>query len=328
MSVINQSSGNNWILYNGDSCEVLPEIPSGSVGYSIFSPPFAELYAYSDSDRDLGNSRSYDQFFGHFDFIIKELFRVLGTGRNVSVHCIDIPAMKERDGYIGLKDFPGDIIRAFQKAGFIYHSRHIIWKDPLVEAVRTKALGLSHKQICKDSTMCRAGLPDYLVTFRKPGENIMPVSHAEGFKRYIGTDEPKEEGIKFSHNIWRRYASPVWMDVNQTNTLNRQPAREENDEKHICPLQLDVIARGIELWSRPGDVVLSPFAGIGSEGYQAVKMSRKSVGIELKKTYFDVACQNMITAESAKEEKTLFDFCEDGATVPVRKGKTWQESDQ
>ena len=306
MKVIDQVHGDKWSMFRGDCCEVIQGLPDKSIDYSIFSPPFAELYSYSDSDRDMGNSRGYGEFFTHFSFLADQLFRVIASGRLVSVHCIDIPAMKERDGHIGLKDFPGDIIRMFQKAGFIYHSRHTIWKDPLLEAVRTKALGLMHKQLCKDSAMCRSGLPDYLVTFRHPGINAQGINHGEGFDRFWGTNEPEQKGVSYSHNVWRKYASPVWMDINQSRTLNKAAGRDEKDEKHICPLQLDTIARGVDLWSREGETVLSPFAGIGSEIYQAVVMKRRGIGIELKESYFNAACSNLEKAGKLAVEKDLF----------------------
>lgn len=306
--VINQEVNDKFAWYNGDSCEVLQGIPDSSVGFSVFSPPFADLYSYSDSERDLGNCRSYAEFFEHFGFIIRELARVIQPGRLCAVHCIDIPAMKERDGYIGLKDFPGDIIRAFQAAGFIYHSRHTIWKDPLTEAVRTKAIGLAHKQLVKDSTICRSGLADYLLGFRKRGDNEIPCHHEEGgIFEYHGQDNPGGDGIKASHNIWRKYASPVWMDIRQSLTLNKMPARNENDEKHICPLQLDVINRALTLWSTKGDIVLSPFGGIGSEGYAAIKSGRKFLGIELKESYWQCGLGNLkAAAEEVPTAATLF----------------------
>lgn len=287
--------GNGYELFHGDCVDAIRKIESEVINYTIFSPPFADLYTYSDLPQDMGNSRNYDEFFRHFDFLVSELFRVTAKGRLVSFHCIDIPMMKERDGAIGLKDFPGDLIRLFQKHGWIYHSKHTIWKDPLVEATRTKALGLLHKQIVKDSSMCRAGLPDYLITMRKPGENKTPIAHTGGFGEYIGEDQyrPQEQGIKFSHITWQRYASPVWFDIRQTNTLNARSARTDKDEKHICPLQLDVIERALELWSIEGDLVLSPFMGIGSEGYMSLKKNRKFIGIELKKSYFDEAVKNL-----------------------------------
>ena len=294
-------TGENWILYHGDCVNVARLVESDSIDYTIFSPPFASLYTYSDSVCDMGNSKSDDEFMIHFQFLIKEMYRTTKPGRLVSIHCMDLPAMKERDGYIGLKDFSGEIIRNMQKVGtknginygFIYHSRVMIWKDPLIEVTRTKARGLLHKQIMKDSSKCRQGLPDYILTFMKPGENDNLILHPDGFTQFIGNDEPIQEGIEYSHHVWRKYASPVWMDINQSNTLNKKLAREKNDEKHICPLQLDVIARCIELWSNPGDLVCSWFVGIGSEGYQALKMERSFVGAELKKSYFDIAVGNL-----------------------------------
>jgi len=295
---LKQKAGENWQAYQGDCVEVVSALPNHSIGLSVFSPPFAELYAYSDSERDMGNSKHYDEFFSQFRYLISALCKVMRRGRIVAVHCIDIPAMKERDGYIGLKDFPGDIIRAFQDHGFIYHSRHVIWKDPLTEATRTKALGLAHKQLCKDSAMCRAGLPDYLLAFRSPGDNDLPINHPKGLTEYHGSTDPGGAGVKRSHNIWRAYASPVWMDVRQSNTLNKTPARDEKDQKHICPLQLDVIERAVCLWSREDDIVLTPFGGIGSEAYVAVRNNRKAVLVELKASYYDVALKNMAKAEA------------------------------
>jgi hypothetical protein len=214
--------------------------------------------------------------------------------------------MKERDGYIGLKDFPGDIIRLFQSAGFIYHSRTAIWKDPLIEATRTKALGLMHKQLCKDSSMCRAGLPDYLLAFRKPGDNAAPIAHPHGMVKYCGADDPGGgSGETRSHHIWRAYASPVWMDIRQTNTLNKAPARDANDEKHICPLQLDVVERAVVLWSNPGEVVFTPFMGVGSEVYGAVLNGRKGVGIELKPSYYRQAVRNLQALETVTEQQEM-----------------------
>lgn len=312
LKVLNQEQGENWIMYNGDSVDIIKGIPDNSIHYSIFSPPFASLYTYSNSERDMGNCKNGDDFFINFTFLITELFRVIMPGRLLSFHCMDIPAMKERDGYIGLKDFPGDLIRLFQKAGFIYHSRVAIWKDPLIEATRTKALGLMHKQIQKDSSRCRQGLPDYLITMMKPGINEEPIAHEKGFTSFIGENEP--EGGTFSHNVWRRYASPVWMDINQSNTLNKMSAREEKDERHICPLQLDVIARAIELWSNPNDVILDPFAGIASTLYQALSMGRRGVGIELKESYYTQAVLNCKVADAKNEQLTLPDCAIDGDT--------------
>lgn len=304
--VLNQHFTKNSAIYNGDCVEVIRGLPDNSVGYSIFSPPFAELYTYSNSDRDMGNSKNYGEFWNQFKFLIKELYRVLKPGRSVSFHCMNIPAMKERDGYIGVKDFRGDLIREFQAEGFIYHSEVVIWKDPLVEATRTKALGLMHKQLDKDSSKSRQGLPDYLITMRKTGENLEPIEGNFENKEYYGKEAPIAQGIKRSHLIWQKYASPVWMDIRQTNTLNFREGRAEDDEKHICPLQLDTIARGISLWSNPDDIVLTPFGGIGSEVYQAVKMNRKAIGFELKTSYFDLACRNIDSIEKKQEQNTLF----------------------
>jgi len=295
--VFNQVITDKWAMYHGDCIEVLKGVTSDSTHYSIFSPPFASLYTYSNSERDMGNCKGED-FFINMEFLVSELFRVMMPGRLLSFHCMDIPAMKERDGYIGVKDFPGDLIRLFQAGGFIYHSRVCIWKDPLVEATRTKALGLLHKQIQKDSSRCRQGLPDYLITMRKPGVNPEPITHPEGFKRFVGENEPSREDSVYSHQVWRRYASPVWMDIKQSRTLNRKPGRDEKDERHICPLQLDVIERALHLWTNPGDIVLSPFAGIGSEIYTAIRMGRRGLGIELKDSYYQQAILNCQTADN------------------------------
>jgi len=304
--VISQVIKDKYSIYHGDSIEVIKGLPNDSIHYSIFSPPFSSLFTYSASERDLGNSNE-DDFYFHFDYLIPQLYRILKPGRCISIHCSDIPAMKERDGYIGLKDFPGEILNAFQKYGFIYHSKHIIWKDPLIEATRTKALGLMHKQIVKDSAICRAGLPDYIITVRKPGENKERISHPNGFEQFFGENEPKnaknkdQMKNKYSHYVWQKYASPVWMDINQTNTLNVKQARDKDDERHICPLQLDVINRCLELWSNPDEIILSPFMGIGSEGYCSVHLGRKFIGIELKDSYFKVSKKNLKSAASNKQ---------------------------
>jgi DNA modification methylase len=274
MNVLNQYHGKKFSLYNGDTAEVIKSIPDNSVHYQIFSPPFASLYTYSNSNRDLGNCKTKAEFFEHFKFIVGEQFRIQMPGRNLSFHCMNLPTSKERDGFIGIDDFRGDLIRIYQDAGFIYHSEVTIWKDPVTAMQRTKALGLLHKQLKKDSCMSRQGIPDYLVTMRKPGDNPERVEH---------TNE------SFPVSQWQEYASPVWMDINQSNTLNRVEAREEEDERHICPLQLDVIERALTLWTNPGDIVFTPFLGIGSEVYQAVKMGRRGIGIELKPSYFEQA---------------------------------------
>lgn len=290
----------NATLYHGDCVEVAKSIPDNSIHYSIFSPPFSSLYVYSNSERDMGNSKNDLEFAFHFKFLIKELYRILKSGRLVSIHCMNIPSMKERDGFIGLKDFRGDIIRWFQDEGFIFHSEVCIWKDPLTEATRTKALGLMHKQLCKDSTMCRNGIPDYLVTMRKRGDNKERVNKPDGFNQFVGENPPN--GGVLSHEIWRRYASPVWMDINQSRTLQKNSARDEKDERHICPLQLDVIERATHLWTNENDIVFSPFMGIGSEGYIALQNNRRFIGAELKDTYFKQAYNNL---HGAQKQMTL-----------------------
>lgn len=275
-------SGDGWVMRLGDCVESAKSIPDSSIHYSIFSPPFASLYTYSASERDLGNCRTHSEFYEHFKFLIGELYRVTMSGRLLSFHCMNLPSSKERDGVIGILDFRGDLIRMFKESGFIYHSEVVIWKDPVTAMQRTKALGLLHKQLKKDSCMSRQGIPDYLVTMRKPGENSERVTH---------TNE------SFPVSLWQRYASPVWFDINPSKTLQRESAREERDERHICPLQLEVIERAIELWTNPNDTVLSPFAGIGSEGHVAIQRSRKFIGIELKESYYKQACLNLKAAE-------------------------------
>lgn len=277
MNVINQAITNRYALYNGDSCEIMKGIPSDSVHYIIYSPPFASLYTYSNSDRDLGNCRTHDEFYTQFAFIASELYRALKPGRLMSFHCMNLPFSKERDGFIGIRDFRGELIKFFQDYGFIFHSEVCIWKDPVTAMQRTKALGLLHKQIRKDSSMSRQGIPDYLVTMRKPGENDEPIAHT---------------AEEFPVSVWQRYASPVWMDINPSDTLQYRSAREDKDERHICPLQLTVIERGIELWTNKGDTVLTPFLGIGSEAYTALKMGRNAIGIELKESYYAQAVKN------------------------------------
>lgn len=298
MNILDQAQGENWTLANGDCIEVLNSLPENSIHLSIFSPPYASLYTYSNSDRDLGNSVNDDQFYEHFAHVVAGLHRVTKPGRIVCVDVMNIPAMKERDGYIGLKDFRGDVIRAFQKAGFIFHSEHCAWKDPLIEATRTKALGLMHKQLCKDSTRSRAGIPQYLLAFRKDGENLEPVAHIDGLTEFCGENPPIHGNL--SHERWRRYASPVWMDINFSNTLNAKAARDNEDERHVCPMALDLIERAIQLWSNPGDVVFDPFSGVGSTGYQAIKMGRKFIGSELKQSYFAQAVKNLESAKASQ----------------------------
>jgi len=326
------AAGETFTAHLGDCVEVVSELPADSIHYSIFSPPFSSLYTYSNSDRDMGNCSNYEEFMEGMEYLIEQLYRVLMPGRLVSFHCMNLPLTKERDGFIGVRDFRGALIRKFVgeeglelasaarrlrvraeiafleederryetlknaaqvieeelqshpgKTGFIFHSEVCIWKDPVTAMQRTKAIGLLYKQLRKDSTISRQGIPDYLVTMRKPGDN---------------PDRVTKTHESFPVSLWQRYASPVWMDIDQSNTLNRDGAREEEDERHICPLQLDVIERGIRLWTNEGDTVLSPFMGIGSEGYQAIKMGRKFIGAELKRSYWEVAQKNLRRAES------------------------------
>lgn len=275
-------------VHLGDCVKWAERMESDSIDYSIFSPPFADLFVYSNSDHDMGNCASDESFAEQFRYLVKQLYRIIKPGRNVSFHCMNLPTTKMRQGFIGLRDFRGDLIRAFQDEGFIYHSEVAIWKDPVVAMQRTKALGLLHKTIRENASMSRMGLPDYVVTMRKPGECEERVKH--------GDDLPV--------HLWQKYASPIWDDINQSRTLNKLPARDENDEKHMCPLQLDVIERCIHLWTNKGDLVFSPFTGIGSEGYTAVKMGRRFLGTELKPSYFNLACQNI--EDALKEQQGLF----------------------
>ena len=277
VKVLNQQVKDKYAIYNADCIDVLRGLSDASIHYTVFSPPFASLYTYSASPRDMGNCKGLEDFQNHFRYLVPELFRVTKPGRLLSFHCMQLPTSKTMNGFIGLRDFRGELIRMFIEAGWYYHSEVCIWKDPVTAMQRTKALGLLHKQIKKDSTMSRQGIADYLVTMRKPGDNSEPISHtAEEFPVSLG----------------QRYASPVWMDINQSDTLQYRSAREENDEKHICPLQLEVIRRALKLWSNPGDTVLSPFAGIGSEGYTALQEGRKFIGAELKESYYKQAVAN------------------------------------
>ena len=288
---VNQIKSDRFSIFNNDCIQGIKELPNQSIDFSIFSPPFAELYTYSDSIADMGNSKDYKEFAVHFEYLVKELSRVIKDGRNVAVHCMELPIQKGKEGFIGLRDFSGILIDLFTRNGFIYHDRITIWKDPVVEMQRTKALGLLHKQLKKDSTMSRTGIPDYLLVFRKEGENKTPIANKD-----------------ISVDLWQKLASPVWFDINYTDTLQFRTARDEKDEKHICPLQLQTIERSILLWSNPNDTVLSPFMGIGSEGYQALKMNRKFIGFELKESYFNLACRNMDRAINENKQLTLLDL--------------------
>lgn len=293
VKVLDQFITDEFSLYNGDCVQVLRGIPDDSIHFSVYSPPFSSLYVYSNSQFDMGNSKDDEEFFTHFGFLVKELYRVLMPGRLMAVHAMNLPTSKQRDGYIGIKDFRGELIRSFQAEGFIYHSEVCIWKDPVTAMQRTKALGLLHKTIRKDSAMSRQGIPDYLIVMRKPGENPEPIAHT---------------AEQFPVAMWQRYASPIWMDINPSETLQKDSAREEKDERHIAPLQLQVIRRALELWTNPGDVVLSPYAGIGSEGYESVKLGRRFVGIELKPPYYQQSVKNLQAAVESTKVTTLFDL--------------------
>ena len=288
MEVKNEYKSDYCHIKLGDCVQLIQEVPDESVGFSIFSPPFAELYTYSDKLEDMGNSKDYNEFFKAFKFLVGELYRVLWPGRNIAVHCMDLPIQKGKEGFIGLRDFSGMILQAFEEVGFIYHSRVTIWKNPVTEMQRTKALGLLHKQVKKDAAMSRVGIPDYLMVFRKDGEHDHPV-HCD-----------------ISVDTWQKWASPVWMDIDYGNTLNAAAGRDSNDEKHICPLQLDTIERAIRLWTNEGDTVLTPFLGIGSEVYTAIKTGRYGIGFELKESYFNEAIKNCRNIEVESHQPTLF----------------------
>lgn len=315
VKVLDQHQGNSYSLYNGDSVEVFKGLPSNSIDLTITSPPFCNLYLYSDSPRDMGNTSDDDHFFEHFEFLISELWRVTVPGRLCVIHCKDLPLFMGSDGAAGLRDFPGDIRIAFEKHGWVFHSRVTIWKDPKIEADRTNNHGLLHSQLCKDSSVSRQGMAEYLMVFRKWSEGMngmnseKPVTRPEQpyrFNEYIGSEPPlidaELDPRQYSIQVWRKYASPVWMDVQQTNVLNAKISRK-NGEPHICPLQLDLIERCIELWSNPDDVVCDPFNGVGSTGYQALKQGRKYVGCELKPEYFKAAIEFLDEAETFSQSK-------------------------
>ena len=287
----------NYSVFNGDCVQTLQQLPDNCADVSVFSPPFAELYVYSDKKEDMGNVANYKQFENHFKYLIPELKRVVKDGRIVAVHCMDLPIQKGKEGFIGLRDFSGMLIDWFTDQGFIYHSRATLWKNPVTEMQRTKALGLLHKTIKKDSSMSRVGIPDYVLFFRNEGQNLTPITHQD-------IDETKSDYLPV--DLWQKYASPVWYDVDYRRTLQYTTARDNNDEKHICPLQLDTIERVLHLYSNEGETVLSPFGGIGSEGYQAIKMNRKSISVELKESYFEINKKNHKAAVLEKSALTLF----------------------
>lgn len=288
---------NNYTLMLGDCVQRIKEIPDNSVHFSIFSPPFSELYVYNDLAEDMGNSRDFEEFKDHFRFLVPELGRVLLPGRNIAVHCMDLPIQKSKEGYIGLRDFSGYLIDLFEEFGFVYHSRVTIWKNPVTEMQRTKALGLLHKQIKKDAVMNRVGIPDYLLIFRNAGENPIPITHQ---------DKDPTQGDYLPVDLWQKYASPVWMDIDYGDTLNVREGRDGKDEKHICPLQLPTINRSLHLWSNEGETILDPFGGLMSTGFEAVQVGRKFIGIELKQSYFEAGLKNMRRATAKNAQHTLF----------------------
>lgn len=323
-AVINQQSGNGWTAYHGDCCEVIKGLPDNSIDFIPYSPPFVATYIYSDSAADMGNCDDMAEFMVHYSFLLRELYRVTTPGRLTAVHCKDLPMYMNRDGAAGLVDFPGKIIAAHEACGWTFHSRVTIWKCPVTERERTNNHGLLHKTVCRDSSGVRQGMADYLLVFRKNGDTLLsdkPIARPDGFTRFVGdpaTDPRRTEAhpspyarklhSKPSIDVWRRYAEPVWWDIDQTDVLNFKIARDDRDEKHIAPLQVGLIRRAVELWSQPGDVVLTPFLGIGSEAYVAVEEGRKAIGVELKDSYFRIACNHLRLAEvnAANREQTLF----------------------
>jgi DNA modification methylase len=321
VSVLAQESAADWTLYNGDCIDVLRGLPGNSVHYAIWSPPFASLYTFSDSPRDVSNNSDDRVFWEHYRFVLEGVFRALKPGRLISIHCMDLPTSITRDGFVGMRDFPGENIRLCQEVGFIYHSRVCIRKDPVSAMQRTKALGLLHKQVVKDSAISRMAIADHVVTLRKPGINDEPV--AGPFTTYHGDDMTDAELTKEAEHsyeragtrsfeqhksimVWQRYAEPIWGDINQSDVLSRLMSREEHDERHISPLQLTVIRRCLQVWTNPRDIVLSPFAGIGSAGYVALEMGRRFVGAELKSSYYRQAVANLRSAERTRNDGSLF----------------------
>ena len=316
MAVVDQKITDRYAVYNGDCCEVVPTLPDESIGLSVYSPPFCGLYQYSSSERDMSNCRTYDEFFEHYSYLVEQIARVTKPGRATAVHCMDVPFSCNAGS--GLTDFPGDIIRLHQKLGFIYQCRHAIWKEPLAVRLRTMAKGLAHKQIVDDSSLCDVAGADYLLIFRKKGENSEPIAHPTGLQDYAGARQiphdllsyknftGKQTENRYSHWIWRQYASAFWDDIRIDRVLPYKDTKEPDDEKHVHPLQLDVIDRVITLRSNPGDIVLTPFMGVGSEAYGAVTLGRKAIGIELKNTYYQQAIINLEDAVTNGTSQELF----------------------
>jgi DNA modification methylase len=293
--VLDSATGRGFYIVNADCVEFASTLPDNSVGFSVYSPPFAQLFVYSDSERDMGNVADEAEFRRLYSFLVREKLRITKPGRLTAVHCSDLPRTKTAHGVIGLYDFPSDIRQVHEEAGWTFHSRITVWKDPVVEMQRTKALGLLYKQIQTDATRNRQGMADYVMVFRKTPDDEKDA------------DKVGHDARNFPVSLWQQWASPVWMDIQQTNVLNVKVAREEKDERHLCPLQLDLIERAIRLWSNPGDTVFSPFMGIGSEGWTAIKAGRRFVGSELKPAYFRQAVKNVSEAEAAGETPQLFD---------------------
>jgi len=311
VNVINQKATDDFAIYHGDSVEVCKGLPENSVGFIGFSPPFSSLFTYSNSVRDMGNSVTDDEFFNHFNFMIKDLYRILEPGRNLVFHIQNTNLTKEHHGYIGTKDLRGDLIHLFEKAGFIFFTECVIWKDPLIEAVRTKNIKLAHKQVVKDSVMIGFGRNDFLIVMKKPGENKKPVAHKQGYLNWIGDErfdplgkyDSEQRHNKLSHNRFQRYAG-IWWDIRQTRTLETKEGRDKDDDKHIAPLQLDVCERLIEMYTNEGDIIFDPFVGIGTFAYQAILMNRKAIGSELKESYYKVAVKNCKKAVKIKNERS------------------------
>jgi len=318
-NVIDQDITDRWAVYNGDCLEVLPDLPDGSIHLSVYSPPFAGLYIYSSSERDLSNAGSYDEFMTHYEYVIRELARVTMPGRMTAVHCMDVPTGNTGKGD-SLMDFPGDIIRLHKPHGFDYVARYHVWKEPLTVRNRTMVKSLAHKMIVDDSSRCTVASADYLLVFRRRGENPVPIEHPNGLLDYAGERQipaellpyrgwaGKQTENRYSHWIWRQYASAFWDDVRLDRVLPYRQARDEEDEKHVHPLQLDVIDRCLVLWSNPGERVLTPFMGVGSEVYSAVQNGRYGIGVELKPSYYRQALKNLAAVDSDNAEaESLFD---------------------
>lgn len=324
MGVISQEITDRYAVYNGDCMEVMPTLSAGSVHLSIYSPPFAGLYHYSSSERDLSNCRDYAEFFAHYEFVVRALHRLTMPGRMTAVHCMDVPASNTGKGD-SLMDFPGDIIRLHDRLGWKYVARYHVWKEPLTVRNRTMTKALAHKSIVDDSSRCTVASADYLLIFRRSGENPVPIAHPHGLTEYAGSRQipaelmsyrgwrGKQTENRYSHWIWRQYASAFWDDVRLDRVLPFKPARDQEDEKHVHPLQLDVIDRALVLWSNPGETVLTPFMGVGSEVYSAVRAGRRGIGIELKPSYYRQALMNLQTIENTDGEQAdlgLFDAVE------------------